>query len=221
LWKLQQSEVGDCGLVVGVVGHSCPSISLLRKTICGAMITMGQHVNLSASKSAPQRKCWPEFELFLTTPLLILVSQCGVSEVNECGEACLCVPTLTMSPTAMMFACTVEGNILDFLFRLEFTSWLLFMVHFPFHLIWVLSTSLVIHCPFHLIWVLSTSLVIHCPWIEIVFFCQCKVYQLHWFRWTWSCVWFELMGSIVRMQDSDWQMVVARRGAQESIIAQI
>ncbi len=110
MWKLQQSQVGDCGLVVGVIGHSCPSISLLRKTIFGAMITMGQHVNLSASKSAPQRKCWPEFELFLRIPLLILVSQCGLSKVNECGEVCLCVPTLTMSPTAMMFACTVARH---------------------------------------------------------------------------------------------------------------
>ncbi len=170
MWKLQQSEVGDCRLVVGVVGHSCPSISLLRKTICGAMITMSQHVNLSASKSAPQRKCWPEFELFLRIPLLILVSQCGVSKVNECGEACLCVPTLTMSPTAMMFACTVARHNIWRQY-----SWL----SLSYGIYLVLLLPFMVHFPFHLIWVLSTSLVIHCPWIKIVFFCQCKVYHLY------------------------------------------
>lgn len=44
------------------------------------------------------------------------MSQCGVSEVNECGEVCLCVPTLTMSPTAMMFACTVVRQYLKEIF---------------------------------------------------------------------------------------------------------
>lgn len=98
-----------------------------------------------------------------------------------------------------------EGNILESLFPLEFTSFCCYFSWSTFPSIWFEF------------WVQVWLFIV--PESNLFSFVNAKSTSYinlggH------GLVWFELMVSIVRMQDSDWWMVVARRGAQESIIAQ-
>jgi hypothetical protein len=172
---------------------------------------MGQHVNLSASKSVPQRKCWPEFELFLRIPLLILVSVWGKWGEWMWRSLSLCANThhVPNCNDVCMHCC--QTQYLKEIFLRVSLLW-----NLP-HLVVTFSWSTFPSTWFEF-WVQVWLFIVH----------ESKLFSFVNAKST-SCinlgghdlVWFELMGSIVRMQDSDWWMVVARRGAQESIIAQI